>query len=135
MRFRFPRLRRRGGTLPAHQPDGDTQPAAVSPSRYRCPNCQRVCGLAPIAVPTWVLRHDCTPCRHYFDLGTNIGDTDEWLSFKGYAWEPVTDDVNDGLRLTRTGHPDVIAPMGSVLLWDGEEVTVEQPGPIEEIGD
>lgn len=133
--------------MPPYKPrDDDVQMIAFSPGRhaepipggYRCTSCgdfyTTTADLPHAKAMNWFMQHHCTPRtdRHYFDLGTNIGDTDDWLRINGYAWEPATDDVNDGLRLTRDGCPDVIAPMGSVLLWDGEEVTVEQIGPIEE---
>lgn len=102
MRFRLPRLRRRGGTMPAYPGGPDSVMVAVSPGAYFDPH------------------------RHYFDLGTNIGDTNDWLTMHGYTWQPATDDINDGLRITSPGKPDVIAPMGSVLVWDGEQISVEE---------
>lgn len=144
--------------MPAYPGDGDVQMVAFSPGRYaepipggyRCTTCgdfyMTTHELAAAKAMNWFVQHHCTPRtatdpdRHYFDLGTNTGETDHWVSTRGYAWQPATDDVNDGLRLTREGCPDVIAPMGSILLWDGNEITVEdveprESGPVEEIGD
>lgn len=106
------------GKQAQHLPDG----------RLHCHVCSET-SREPVPAakaPNWLIAHQCYPNRHYFDLGTNIADTDGWVTGKGYAWEYATWNVDDGLRLTRAGHPDVIAPIGSVLLWDGEQITVEQ---------
>lgn len=116
--------------MPAYKPRRGTQLVAISPGYVECGRChqRRVgSGEADRDNLRWLMGgHDCNPNRHYFDLGTNIAATDEWIRLNGYAWGFATDDVNDGLRLTRDGSPDVIAPMGSVLLWDGEQITVEE---------